>query len=481
MGKRVGKQLGESLLPLHLLSLSDMTSPSNRFNLRDELKEFPREIFEMADTLEILDISGNALTSLPDDFDRLHKLRVLFCSDNPFPELPEVLGRCKSLSMVGFRSNRISRVSPKALPPNLRWLILTGNQIEELPAELGRRPLLQKLMVAGNRLKALPVEMAACKNLELLRIAANQFESLPQWLLELPRLSWLSYSGNPLCAEHEARALADAPVALVPWDRLSLKHKLGEGASGVIYQASHYAHADQGSGVAVNDVAVKLFKGELTSDGLPYSEMAACMRAGAHPNLITVQGKIDQHPEGQAGLVMSLVGSRYRNLAGPPSLESCTRDIYAPEMRFSLGEALRIALDMASVADQLHVNGIMHGDFYAHNILVDDTGNALLGDFGAACFVSETDAEQARGLERIEVRAFGCLLEELLERVGVVPESATQEIPIQEIPIQETAIQKSATQNELVVLRDRCLNSDVKQRPSFQEIVSILKQQVAAL
>ncbi len=436
----------------------------------------------MADTLEILDISGNEFISLPDDFDRLHKLRVLFCSDNPFTELPEVLGRCKSLSMVGFRNNRIAYVSPESLPPNLRWLILTGNQIEELPAELGRRPLLQKLMVAGNRLKALPVELAACKNLELLRIAANQLEELPAWLLELPRLSWLSYSGNPFCAGLEARALVDAPVALVPWDRLALQHKLGEGASGVIYQATINGHIDFANPNATErgaegrkDVAVKLFKGELTSDGLPYSEMAACMRAGSHPNLITVQGKIDGHPEDVAGLVMSLVGSHYRNLAGPPSLESCTRDVYAPEMRFSLGQALRIALDMASVAEQLHANGIMHGDFYAHNILVDDAGHGLLGDFGAACFVSESDAEQARGLERIEVRAFGCLLEELLARVDAAQESAGQEIPIQ-----ETANQKSATQYELVSLRDRCLNSDVKQRPSFKEIVFLLKQQVAA-
>ena len=307
---------------------------SNRFNLRAGLKEFPREIFEMADTLEILDISGNEFTSLPVDFDRLHKLRVLFCSDNPFTELPEVLGRCKSLSMVGFRNNRIAHVSPESLPPNLHWLILTGNQIEELPAELGRRPLLQKLMVAGNRLKALPVELAACKNLELLRIAANQLGELPAWLLEMPRLSWLSYSGNPFCADLEARALVAAPVALIPWDRLALQHKLGEGASGVIHQATINGPVDFGNPNATEsaaecrkDVAVKLFKGELTSDGLPYSEMAACMRAGAHPNLIAVQGKIDGHPEDVAGLVMSLVGSHYRNLAGPPSLESCTRDV----------------------------------------------------------------------------------------------------------------------------------------------------------
>ena len=418
-------------------------SPSaKRLNLKAGLKDFPREIFDLADTLEILDISGNQFSTLPDDFARLHKLKVLFCSDNLFTALPKVLGRCESLSMVGFRNNQIREVSAASLPPNLRWLILTGNLIEELPPELGRRPLLQKLMVAGNRLKTLPAEMAACTKLELLRIAANQFEVLPEWLLALPRLSWLSYSGNPFCAESEARALRDAPVALVAWDRLTLQQKLGEGASGVIHQAS----TNEGA-----EVAVKLFKGELTSDGLPYSEMAACMRAGEHPNLITVQGKIDAHPEGTEGLVMSLVGSHYRNLAGPPSLESCTRDVYAPEMRFSLSQALRIALDMASVAEQLHANGIMHGDFYAHNILVNDEGHALLGDFGAACFVLQADAASARGLESIEVRAFGCLLEELLERVDV---SLVDTLP------------SDALLNARE-LKNRCLDKYPPERPSF--------------
>ncbi len=35
--------------------------------------------------------------------------------------------------MVGFKSNRIERVPAAALPPALRWLILTDNRIATLP------------------------------------------------------------------------------------------------------------------------------------------------------------------------------------------------------------------------------------------------------------------------------------------------------------------------------------------------------------
>jgi hypothetical protein len=420
----------------------------SNLKLSCHLKEFPPEIFDLADSLEILDLSGNALSSLPDRLPELHKLKILFCTDNHFTELPRVLGQCKALSMIGFRNNNIRHVSPEALPPLLRWLILTGNQLTELPPELGHRPHLQKLMVAGNRLQTLPEELVHCKNLELIRIAANRFETLPEVLFKTPRLSWLSYSGNPFCAGDEQTALQDTPVKHLPWSSLTLQQKLGEGASGVIYQAIWQADNPI-------PVAVKVFKGALTSDGLPMSEMAACMRAGSHPNLIPVLGKIEGHPDNANGLVMSLVDASYHSLAGPPSFASCTRDVYADDLRLSLAEVLIIAAGIASVAEQLHAKGIMHGDLYAHNILLGQDGHALLGDFGAACF-KPADAAQSLALEKIEVRAFGYLLEELLERCeSEAKTSAT-----------------FATLSHLRALRDACLHTDAMLRPVFTEIVA---------
>jgi len=208
-----------------------------RLNLSCGLREFPREIFALADTLEILDLSGNELSALPDDLPRLHKLRILFCSNNRFTELPAVLGQCVRLDMIGFKANQIAHVPAESLPPALRWLILTDNRIEQLPAELGRCTRLQKLMLAGNRLRSLPPTLAACKQLELLRIAANRFDALPDWLLKLPRLSWLAYAGNPCCDEVETTALARTAIPAIHWDELQLQHKLGEGASGVIHRA----------------------------------------------------------------------------------------------------------------------------------------------------------------------------------------------------------------------------------------------------
>jgi hypothetical protein len=420
-----------------------------RLDLSAGLTEFPREIFDLADTLEILNLSGNALSDLPDDFPRLRKLRVLFCSDNQFTAVPTVLGECPQLSMVGFKANRIRTLPAAALPPQLRWLILTDNQLENLPPEIGNCPQLQKLMLAGNQLTNLPETLAQCQNLELLRIAANQLTALPAWLLAMPRLSWLAYAGNPFSAVAEAAVVAQHPIADIEWAQLRIEQQLGEGASGVIYRAGWHR------GAAVTEVAVKLFKGAVTSDGLPHSEMAACISAGQHPNLIAVRGKVARHPAGAEGLVLELIDPVFGNLAGPPSLASCTRDVYAPGTVFSLAAALRLAQGIASAAAHLHAQGIMHGDLYAHNILYTSAGESLLGDFGAACFFDPADVATAEALQRLEVRAFGCLLEELLAHC---PELAA-------------ALAVAQAWQALV---QRCTQPEVAVRPLFAEIEQAL-------
>ena len=425
---------------------------SRRLRLSCGLQSFPPEIFELADTLEILDLSGNALSALPDDLARLHQLRIVFCSDNPFTELPEVLGQCRQLEMVGFRANQIRRVPAAALPPALRWLVLTDNRLTALPAEIGRCTELQKLMLAGNQLQALPPEMAACSRLELLRIAANRFAALPDWLLRLPRLSWLAFAGNPLGAGAEAAAQAALPLARMAWPSLQLQQLLGEGASGVIHQALW-----QGGAAQPQTVAVKLFKGALTSDGLPQSEMTACVSAGAHPNLIAVHGQVAGHPTGASGLVMALVEPQFRNLAGPPSLASCTRDVYAADTIFTLDAVVSLARGIASAARHLHQRGINHGDLYAHNILHNGKGQPLLGDFGAASFLAPDQTVQAQALQRLEVRAFSCLLQELLARCPppVDPQHAQDE---------------QATRQKLANLQATCAQQDTTARPLFAEI-----------
>ena len=111
---------------------------------------------------------------------------------------------------------------------------------------------------------------------------------------------------------------------------------------------------------------------------------------------------------------MPLIPPTHVNLAGPPSLQSCTRDVYPSGFRLSTDLALNIACDVADALAHLHQRGVMHGDLYAHNILIDPVhGQAQLGDFGAATRLPAQPSDVCRGLLALEVRALGCLLEEL--------------------------------------------------------------------
>ena len=410
------------------------------------LQTLPAEVFDLADTLEVLNLSGNQLRALPHDLTRLRRLKVIFCSDNRFTELPEVLGDCAALQVVGFKANRIAEVPDAALPRALRWLILTDNAITRLPLALGQRPALQKLMLAGNQLRNLPPGLAEAHRLELLRVAANQLTGLPDWLTALPRLSWLALAGNPLGWQHAARA----SLGSVPWEQLRVQGLLGEGASGHIYRVQR---ADRNE-----DLALKLFKGAITSDGLPEHELAACLAAGQHPSLCTPSAELAGHPQGTQGLLLPLIPYSHTNLAGPPSLDSCTRDVYPIGLRIPAAIVLRVACGLADAVAHLHQRGVLHGDLYAHNILWNpDTGDALLSDFGAATVLPLEQPALCHALQALEVRAFGCLLEELLAHAE---------------PVDVRAVALEA----VAALASACLHTTPAARPTMTEVALSIKR-----
>ena len=342
-----------------------LQEPIKRLKMAEGLTQFPREIFKFSQSLEILDLSNNQLDRLPDDFGRLKKLKILFMSYNNFDHVPAVLADCPALEMIGMKANGIKTVAEHALPDTTRWLILTDNNIERLPHSMGKLTQLRKLALSGNRLQSLPDSMANCQALELVRLSANQLTVLPDWLLSLPKLSWLAFAGNPLCdvskraghaesghaeSSHEERK---AMVELSLKD-IELGEQIGEGASGLIYKARFYKARCSVDDLSDGDedVAVKLFKGAITSDGYPADEVSTCLQAGEHPNLIknlaTIRAQ-SHDGQDQLGLVMTLIPPHFDNLGLPPSLATCTRDTFEQGTAFELETIKDIVSSMADV------------------------------------------------------------------------------------------------------------------------------------
>jgi Leucine-rich repeat (LRR) protein len=127
------------------------------------LTSLPEEIFQLRDSLVLLNLGNNNLSFLPENMLELQKLRILFFAQNKFKDIPVVLGKLSSLFMLSFKSNQIENIGFQSLSPSVCWLILTDNKIKCIPTSIGTLIGLKKLMLAGNLLTTLPEEMCNCQ------------------------------------------------------------------------------------------------------------------------------------------------------------------------------------------------------------------------------------------------------------------------------------------------------------------------------
>jgi len=242
-------------------------------------------------------------------------------------------------------------------------------------------------------------------------------------LLELPNLSWVAMSGNPFM-QHVKLAEEAKQFKLKVLDDIpeGTGDILGEGAGGITRKVIWKDH---------QPVAVKTFCGAMTSDGSPEAERQMALtisyKINDHDHLIDLFGET---PNG--ALVMEYLDN-YQALAGPPSMETCSRDVYPSDRDnkhyMTEPQALSMVTGLLDVLDHLHAHGICHGDFYAHNILVSDQdrGQVKLSDFGAAFFYDH-EADYGKPLERTELRAFSHLVDEVREHFADEKQSLFQDL-----------------------------------------------------
>jgi len=385
-------------------NLATMHPGITKVDLRNcNLKHVPLVAFEFA-SVSVVDLSRNAVSHIPPAFcEQLPNVEIVFLSENAFTSVPD-MSRCAKLRILSLKRNQITSFSETALPTDIQWLMLTANDLDRLPHSFGRHHKLQKLMLTGNRLAALPDSFSNLVSLELVRLASNKLERIPDFVFKLPRLSWISLSGNPM---GPPRDLASHALRVEQWHKVVKGELLGEGTSGEVFRG--YLRAEKNV-----PLAFKVFKSDMTNDGAAVDEVDTALAASAAKagNLVTPVAQIVGHPAGSQVLAYALLDS-HTALGDPPSLTTCTRDLfYAPKFAGASEVVLfKIILDLASALTALHAQGILHGDFYAHNVLCKGIYTCKVSDFGAA---SRMHASWAEAAQRVEARAFGALIDDLL-------------------------------------------------------------------
>src|SRR6187397_695993 len=203
-------------------------------------------------------------------------------------------------------------------------------------------------------------------------------------------------------------------------DRYRVERELGAGGMATVYLAEDLKHHRR--------VAIKVLRPELAAviGADRFLREIETIAGLQHPHIL---GLIDSgEVNGTAYYVMPFVEGE------------SLRDRLAREKQLPIGDAVRIATEVANALDYAHRHGVIHRDIKPENILLHD-GSALVADFGIALAVSTAGGtrmtetglslgtphymspEQAMGEREITARsdvyALGAVLYEML--VGEPP------------------------------------------------------------
>ncbi len=197
-------------------------------------------------------------------------------------------------------------------------------------------------------------------------------------------------------------------------DRYTIERELGQGGMTTVYLARDLKHERQ--------VAIKVLRPELAAV-IGAERFLSEIRTTAnlqHPHILPL------HDSGDLG------GSLFYVM---PFIEGeSLRERLEREKQLPIGDAIRIASEVASALDYAHRHGVIHRDIKPENILLHD-GRALVADFGIALAASSAGSrmtetgmslgtphymspEQAMGERTLDARtdvyALGCVLYEML-------------------------------------------------------------------
>ncbi len=152
--------------------------------------------------------------------------------------------------------------------------------------------------------------------------------------------------------------------------------KLGEGGMGMVYKA-HDAHLDR-------LVALKVLAEDRVASRASKERFVREARAASalnHPNIITIHDVASE--DGADFIVMEYVQGQ-------------SLDALIPSDGLKPAEALRLAVQIADALAAAHVAGIIHRDLKPGNVMVTESGQVKVLDFGLAKQIEMAETSDAR-------------------------------------------------------------------------------------
>lgn len=189
------EQIGLTDLPKEISTFHKLTTlhlSGNRLWQPRHLESLPK--------LSIVDLSQNRISPACQLSSNTCGIKALKLSRNNLETLPKMIFQLPLLNTLDLSDNCLADIDPAISQlTQLKALYLGDNKIRRLPAEINHLTNLLELNVSNNSLKKLP-DISGLVHLRKLDISENALTTIPKEVCDLPRLQFLNISNIPLQA-----------------------------------------------------------------------------------------------------------------------------------------------------------------------------------------------------------------------------------------------------------------------------------------
>lgn len=170
----------------------------------NELTSLPRALFAECTNLEVLEAANNRIAGDLSriDFSRCVGLKEVDLANNRICKISTALFQIPSLTRLSLRQNKISEIQiteQKSAESPIIDLYLGSNAIAQFPFDSMRFARLKLLDLSGNAFAVIaPSISVSCPSLERLDVSGNNLQDIPAELALIEPLKSMAITGNPL-------------------------------------------------------------------------------------------------------------------------------------------------------------------------------------------------------------------------------------------------------------------------------------------
>lgn len=173
---------------------------------QNNLIQYIDTLFCNASRLQMLELRGANLDSIPRQFEQMRYLTFLRIFENG----ADTLKFSDSLDFIpNLEVFDLFRAPVYTFPhflwkcSYLQYIRIESGKLSEIPDSLSLVTNLRSLDLERNSISTIPKSLLQCKNLEILNLRNNKITHVPDWIARLPNLRYLDLRGNNIPKEEK--------------------------------------------------------------------------------------------------------------------------------------------------------------------------------------------------------------------------------------------------------------------------------------